>query len=138
MTNQKIFLSLVQSFFIRNLCISTGISGFLRFVNEMLFAESYHIDFMERKNKLNYWKTYLKFQFHFMNTFSIFTLFVIKISKSFTSQPFLKLTMKFQLNGVALSVKQLTQKTVTQILMPEDTMKSHKFFSIKSVTPHKP
>ena len=50
---------------------------FLCFVNEMLWAEFYYIDFMRRKNKLNCWTTFLKFQNKYINTLFIYLHFQI-------------------------------------------------------------
>lgn len=59
----------------------------LRFVNKMLGAELYQIDFMGRESKLNCWTTFLKYQNKWTSNSSflhVFTLSVIEISKSLT------------------------------------------------------
>ena len=75
---------------------------FLRFVNKMLSEESYHIYFMRRKNKLNFWTAFLKFEKKCTSTLS-----VIEISELLTSRPFLMLKIKFWVNRDILLVASL-------------------------------
>ena len=69
----------------------------LRFVNEMLGAELYQIDFMGRESKLNCWTTFLKYQNKWTSNSSflhVFTLSVIEISKSLALFLFFKAKRK--------------------------------------------
>lgn len=105
---------------------------FLRFVNKMLSEESYHIYFMRRKNKLNFWTAFLKFEKKCTSTLS-----VIEISELLTSRPFLMLKIKFWVNRDIWLVACFHQKAVTHILKSDDTLKSDNFIPVKSVIPHK-
>lgn len=82
----------------------------LRFVNEMLGAELYQIDFMGRESKLICWTTFLKYQNKWTSNSSFLHVWS-KFQNHSLYFYFLKQKGKFWVIGVALLIACFTQKT---------------------------
>ena len=106
---------------------------YLRFVNEMLCAECYRIDFMGKKNKLKY-KTFLEFQNECISTFFIYlqSLYIyIKCDRDFKITHFTSVfnakKKGFELRRLHYSSRGLHKKSYAYPKKPEDTLKSGTF-----------